>query len=339
MKFEEIITSLKQKKYKPIYFLEGEEPYFIDEISNYIEQNALSDAEKSFNQSVLYGKDSNWKQVLDTVMRFPMMSAFQVVILKEAADLKDIENLSAYFEKPLPSTIFVVCHKNKKLDKRKTFGKNIGKNPNVVHFESEPIKEWDIEKWIQHFVQEKGFKMKAETQTMLKEYLGADLAKIANELSKLFLNIPKEKEITSDDVEKYIGISKDYNVYEFQKSLGKKNTLLAYQFVKYSEANDKANPLVLVIASLYNYFSKILILQNSQGLNEKEMAAAIGIYTQFPKKILDDYALPLKNYSGKKIEKVFSILHEFDLKSKGINYSGGNHAALLNEMTAKILSL
>ncbi|MEN9523086.1 MAG: polymerase subunit delta [Bacteroidota bacterium] len=337
LKFDEIISSVKQKKLSPIYFLEGEEDYYIDEISNFIETNVLSEADRSFNQTILYGKDSNWKQVLDTVKRFPMMSAYQVVILKEAADLKQFELLEPYFQKPLPSTIFVVCYKHKDFDKRKSIGKLLGKADYIAHFKSEPIREWDVENWIKDFVNQKGYKINTKTATLLKEYLGTDLSKISNEISKLFINISKEKEIGNEDVEKYIGISKDYNIFEYQKALGSKNSYKAWQFVQYSIANEKANPLVLIIASLFGFYSKLFIYQHCNGMKEQDIAQAIGIYSKFPTKILQEYALASKSYPTKSIEKVFAVLHEYDLKSKGVNYTGGNDGALLQELTAKIL--
>ncbi len=338
-KFEEILSDLKQKKFKPVYFLEGEEAFYIDAISDFIENNSLSDAEKSFNQSVLYGKDSNWKQVLDTAMRFPMMSNFQVVILKEAADLKDFDNLNQYFEKPLPSTIFVVCYKHKELDKRKTLGKLISKSENIIHLKAEAIKEWDVENWMKNYVHQQGYKIRTETTTLLKEYLGTDLSKIANELSKLFLNCDKHQEIGNDSVEKFIGISKDYNVYELQKSLGTKNFQQAFKFVQYSIANDKANPMVMVVASLYGYFSKILIYQNCQGMSEGDTAKAIGIFSQYPTKILADYKIASHNYSSAKIKRVFGILHEYDLKSKGVNTSDSDKGGLMKEMIGKLMNM
>ncbi|MEY4876886.1 MAG: polymerase subunit delta [Bacteroidota bacterium] len=337
LKFDEIVSSIKQKKLKPIYFLEGEEAYYIDEISNLIETTALTEADRSFNQSILYGKDSTWKQVLDSVKRFPMMSAYQVVILKEAADLKQFELLEPYFQKPLPSTIFVVCHKHKDFDKRKTIGKLVSKADYIAHYKSEPIREWDVENWIKDYVSQKGHKINTKTATLLKEYLGTDLSKIANEISKLFINISKEKEIGNEDVEKYIGISKDYNIFEYQKALATKDSYKAWQFVQYTMANEKANPLVMTIGSLFGFYSKLFIYQHCSGMKENDIAAAIGIYTKYPAKILQEYALASKTYSVKSIEKVFAILHEYDLKSKGVNNTGGNDGALLQELTAKIL--
>ncbi len=337
-KFDDIIAQLKKKSYQPIYFLEGEEAYYIDVISDFIEQNVLSAADKSFNQSILYGKDVQVKMLSDTLMRYPMMSQFQTIILKEAADFKALDELTPYFEKPLPSTIFVVCYKHKDVDKRKVLGKLLSKSPHIVHFKSELIREWDIENWIKTYVNEQGYKIRTDTAATLKEYLGTDLSKIANELSKLFLNIPKDKELNNEDVEKYIGISKDYNVFEFQKSLGAKNSLQAYRFVQYSIANDKANPLVMVIASLYGFFSKLFIYQNCVGMSEKDTAAAIGIYAQYPTKILLEYKMAAQKYPPQKMKHVFAILHDFDLKSKGVNSAGGDNGALLQEMTARILN-
>ncbi|MFM2224147.1 MAG: polymerase subunit delta [Bacteroidota bacterium] len=337
LKFDEIISSVKQKKLKPIYFLEGEEAYYIDEISNLIETTALTEADRSFNQSILYGKDSTWKQVLDSVKRFPMMSAYQVVILKEAADLKQFELLEPYFQKPLPSTVFVVCYKHKDYDKRKAIGKLVSKADYIAHFKSEPIREWDVENWIKDYVSQKGHKINTKTATLLKEYLGTDLSKIANEISKLFINISKEKEIGNEDVEKYIGISKDYNIFEYQKALATKDSYKAWQFVQYTMANEKANPLVLTIGSLFSFYSKLFIYQHCGGMKENDIATAIGIYSKYPNKILQEYALASKTYSVKSIEKVFAILHEYDFKSKGVNNTGGNDGALLQELTAKIL--
>lgn len=336
-KLDEIVSSIHQKKIKPIIFLEGEEPYFIDEIADLIENKALNEADKSFNQTILYGKDSNWKQILDTVSRFPMMSTHQVVILKEAADLKNFELLEPYFQKPLTSTIFVVCYKNKSLDKRKTLSKLLTKSEQVAYFVSEQIKDWDVENWIKAYVNQKGYKINTKTATLLKEYLGNDLSKIANEVSKLFINVNKDKEIGNEDVEKYIGISKDYNVYEFQKALGNKDAFKAWQFVQYCIANDKANPMVLIIGSVYSHFFKLFMYELHAGEKETDIATSMGIFSRFPTKILAEYAPMAKNFPLNKIEYVFKIIHEYDLKIKGVNNSGGNDAALLKELTAKIL--
>ncbi|MEY2828844.1 MAG: polymerase subunit delta [Bacteroidota bacterium] len=336
-KLDEIVNSIHHKKIKPIVFLEGDEPYFIDEITDLIEKNALNEADKSFNQTILYGKDSTWKQVLDTVSRFPMMSTHQVVILKEAGDLKNFDLLEPYLQKPLTSTIFVICYKNKTLDKRKALTKFLVKSDQVAYFVSEPIKDWDIENWIKAYVSGKGYKINTKTATLLKEYLGNDLSKIANEVSKLFININKDKEIGNEDVEKYIGISKDYNVYEYQKALGNKDAFKAWQFVQYCVANEKANPMVLVIGSVYGHFFKLFMYQLHAGEKETDIAMAMGIFSKFPTKILQEYAPMAKNFPLNKIEFVFKIIHEYDLKAKGVNNSRGNDAALLKEFTAKIL--
>ncbi len=336
MKVEELLSQLKAKKFQPIYFLEGEEPYYIDLISDYIEKNVLNDAEKGFNQTVLYGKDVKWQELMAVVKRFPMMSPLQVVILKEAQQMKDLEKLESYFEKPLPSTLFVVCYKGKKLDKRTKFSKTVSKSGNI--FTSERVPEWEIENWIKSYVAENGYKVNTSTSSMLKEYLGNDLQVIVNELQKLMLNLPAGSSINEVDVEKYIGISREFNVFELQKALSARDSIKANKFLNYCQQNPKANSMPLVVGSLYGYYSKLFTLNVTQSLNDKDIANVLGLDTRRHFKIIEEYRMALKFYNQRRTEKCLAVLLEYDLRSKGINSSTVPDEDLMVEMVYKLLN-
>src|SRR6201986_1184518 len=265
MSADDIIKDIKNRKFKPLYLLHGDEPYYIDLVGNYVEHKVLSDAEKGFNQTVLYGKDTDIMTVLNAAKRYPMMADYQVVLVKEAQDMKwgkddddkkTINPLLAYLESPLPSTILVFCYKYGKFDKRKKSYKAIDKNGIV--FESTTLYDNKVPGWIEDFVQEKGYKISPQAAALLGEYLGNDLSKIANELEKLMLNVSKGQEITPKEIQDNIGISKEYNVFELQTALGKKDVVKVNRIINYFEANPKSNPIVLMLGNLNNYFSKVL---------------------------------------------------------------------------------
>lgn len=337
MTYDEVIKDFTDRKYKPIYFFEGEESYFIDVLVEKAEQTILSEAEKEFNQIVLYGRDSSWQQVLENVKSFPFMGAYKVVILKEAQLFKDFEKLESYFEQPSMQTIFIVAHKYKTLDGRSKLAKQITKNKNIGYFKSEQIKEWDVENWIKNHVSQIGYKINNSSAAILKEYLGNNISNIANELSKITLNIPSGNNITEVEIEKYVGISREYNVFEFQKSIGKKDFYKALQFIHYCKANPKANPTVAVIASLYGYFTKIYNLNCNPTATDREIPALVGLYGKFVPNVILEYKEAAAHYPIQKTEKIFSLLQEYDLKSKGVPYLSLSDDELLKELTLKIL--
>ncbi|MEM6316692.1 MAG: DNA polymerase III subunit delta [Bacteroidota bacterium] len=332
--FSSILNDLKKKQYQPVYFLHGNEAYFIDAISDYIEKNVLSDGEKSFNQTILYGKEVDFKQVVDTARRYPMMAPYQVVILKEAQEMRTLKELAAYVEKPAATTILVICHKHKRFDGRSKFGKLLKKQ--AVFFEAKKLYDNQLPDWIYNYLQEKGLTIKPAAMALVAEYLGTDLSKVVNELDKLAINLPKGTNITAQHIQNNIGISKDYNVFELQKALGQKQVTKVNRIVKYFGANPRKNPMVMLVGSLYNYFSKIYMLHSLKNLGDQDIQKALKLSSSF---FLREYRNSARNYPRPKTEKVLSILKEYDLKSKGVDNNTMNNpdSELMKEMVWRIL--
>lgn len=329
----DIIKDIKARKLKPIYLLHGEESYYIDLISDFLEENVLNDMEKGFNQTVLYGKDTEVMTVLNAARRYPMMSDYQLILVKEAQDLKidkAAEQFQAYCEQPLNSTILVLCHKYGKFDKRKKVYKVIEKNGLV--FESASIYENKVPAWIEEFVKSRGHHINHKASALLAEYLGNDLSKVANELEKLMLNVPKEQEIGTKAIQDNIGISKEYNVFELQNALARRDVLKANQIINYFEANPKANPMVLIMGNLAGYFTKIL---KYHYVKDKSLAAKeLGVNPYF----LKDYELAARNYNLGKTFEIISLLREYDLKSKGVDATGNTESGdLMKELVFKMM--
>ena len=331
MKFNEIITDLKNKIYYPVYFLTGEEPFYIDEISSYIEKNVLSEDEKEFNQTVIYGRETDVPTIVSYAKRFPMMSNYQVVIVKEAQQINKIEELAPYIENPLKSTLLVICYKYRKFDKRTTFASKIKKNS--VLFESAKLYDNKIPDWINDNLKQKGYSITPKASFLLSEYLGTDLSKISNEISKLIINLPENTQITDVHIEENIGISKDFNVFELQKTLGKKNVYKSNQIINYFAANPKENPIVKIIWILYIFFSKLLIYHQLKDRSRNNIASALSISPDF----VYDYENAAKNYSFEKLSKIISYLREYDVKSKGVGNISAKDGELMKELVFKIL--
>lgn len=331
MTFDKIMQDLKAKKYKPIYFLMGDEPYFIDIISNYIIKNVLTEQEKAFNQLVLYGKDVDVATIDNTARRFPMMADYQVIIVKEAQDVKKIEDLVYYAQKPQKSTILVLNYKYKTLDKRKKVYKEIEKNGIILN--SGKLYENKIPAWIDKYVKEKGFKIEPVASALLTEFLGTNLSKIANELDKLIIILPKNTKITTTHIQDNIGISKDYNNFELQKALIKKDPLKANKIINYFGQNPKDNPIILTITSLYGLFSKILTVHYIKNKNPQNIASVLKVNPYFVK----DYIEAAKAFPIRKTVEIISHLREYDLKSKGLGNVSTNQTGLLQELVFKIL--
>jgi DNA polymerase-3 subunit delta len=335
----EIIKDLKNHKYKPVYLLHGDEPYFIDQVSNYVEHHLLPEAEKGFNQTVLYGKDTDIMTVLGASKRYPMMADYQVVLVKEAQEMKwgtdsddkkSINPLQAYLENPLPSTILVFCYKYGKFDKRKKTYKAIEKSGLI--FESGSLYDSKIPTWVESYLTERNYKINQQASLMLAEYLGNDLSKIANELDKLMLNVSAGQEITLKHIHDNIGISKEYNVFELQAALGKKDAFKVNQIINYFEANPKANPIVLVLGNLNNFFSKVLVYHYVKDKSPQNLAREIGVSPYFIK----DYEQAARSYPLGKTVQIISYLREYDVKSKGVE-SNTDHGGLMKELMFKIL--
>jgi len=335
----EIIKDIKARNFKPVYLLHGEESYYIDEVTDYIEEKLLNEAEKGFNQTVLYGKDTDMATILNAAKRFPMMSEYQVVIVKEAQDLKwgkedagskEAEFVLNYFEKPLASTILVLAYKYANFDKRKKIYKAISKSGLV--FQSDVVRDYKIVAWIEDFIKSKGYKIDQQASALMAEYLGTDLSKIANEIEKLMLNVPKETVINTDLVQKNIGISKEYNVFELQKALAIRDVLKCNKIINYFASNPKANPTVMVLANLGGYFTKLLKYHYVP--NKADAASALGV----PPFFIKDYEMAARNYNTGKVFYVISLLREYDLKTKGLDSSGNvNDGELLKELVFKIV--
>ena len=332
MTYEAIKRDLRNKIYHPVYFLYGEESYFVDDIVQIIEKEVLNEGEKAFNQSILYGKEVNVSQVVETARRLPMMSNYQVVILKEAQYLRQIEKLEIYLKQPVKTTILVIAFKHKKPDKRKKFFKDLIKQSVVL--ESNKLYENQVPAWISHFLQGHSVQISDKASQLLTDYLGNDLSKIVNELRKIIINKEPQSEITAEDVETYSGISKDYNVFELQSALGARDVEKTYKIVKYINANPRSNPLVLLLGSLYTFFSKIYLLHFSQSLPDRELAALMSVNPRF----MWQYKDAARHYSADKLEQIMNWLHEYDMKSKGVNNANASDGQLLKELVFNILS-
>lgn len=332
--YDQIITELKAKKYRPVYFLMGEEAYYIDRISEYIEQHALTEEEKSFNQIVLYGRDTDADTIINTARRYPMMAVHQVVVVKEAQFLKDIDRLFIYAEHPLKSTILVINYKNKVLDKRLKLAKHLHSMGGL--FESKKLYDNQVPEWIMTYLSQKGYQTVPAATLMLTEFLGADLNKIANELEKLIITLPAgSKKITPEHIEKNIGISKDYNVFEFQNAIADRNNLKAQRIVQHFAKNPGDNSLIMIIGTLGSFFNKLLQYHYSRDKSQQSIASLIKVSPYFVRQ----YESAAKRYDRRQVVGIIGLLREFDAKSKGVeNVSTGNDE-LLRELTYRILHL
>jgi DNA polymerase-3 subunit delta len=332
--YEEIISDLKKRIFKPVYFLAGEEPYYIDLITEHIQEKVLAEDEKAFNQIILYGEDTNIAAIIDTARRFPMMSSHQVLIIKEAQALKKLEELIMYLEKPLLSTILVFSYKYKTIDKRTKLHKIL--ESHGVYFESPRIRDYLIPAWIERYLMNKGIKADPSASAMLTEYLGTDLHKIVNELDKLIITLPPgEPQITTTLIEKNIGISKDYNIFELQKAIGERNILKANMIIHYFADNPKDNPITFSIASLFGFFSKLLTFHYLTDKSKNNVASVLKINPYFVK----EYENSASKYNVAKTVQIISLLRTYDMKSKGYGDPGTEPGDLLKELVFRILHL
>lgn len=331
MNFDQIISSLEKKQYKPVYFLTGEQAYYIDEISNYIENNVLDESEKDFNQTIVYGRDTNEHTIISSAKRFPMMSQYQVIIVKEAQDLKQIEELESYIKAPLDSTILVLCYKYKKIDKRKGFYKAVSKYGEF--FESEAVREYQVPAWIAGYLKKKQYTIGPRECALLSDHLGNNLSKIVNELEKLSINVPVGSTITAHHIEENIGISKDYNIFELQDALGQKKIEKATRIINHFASNTREYPVPMVTAILFTYFMKVGVYHEIVDKSKNNVASTLGINPFFVK----DFEKAAKYYSRRSVARVVSLLREYDLKSKGVNNNSTSQGELLRELNYKIL--
>jgi DNA polymerase-3 subunit delta len=349
----QILLDLKRKIFKPVYFLSGEEAHYIDVISDYIENNILEEADREFNQNIVYGKDADLIGILGLAKQFPMMSEHNVVIVKEAQNLKELNKSAGsdeegsstsknnanspvqqflnYITNPQPSTILVFCFKYKTIDKRSAIAKSLQKN--AVFLETKKLYDNQVPEWINEYVKEKNYTIGPKATFLMAEFLGNDLGKISNEIDKLLINLPAGKEITPELIQDNIGISKEYNVFELQDALAKRDILKANRIINHFAANEKDNPAPLVLISLYGYFSKILKYHFLPDKSKFAAAGALGVNPFF----VDGYAKAAQNYNSLKLKQVFSYLKECDLKSKGVDNSNVTYGELLKELVFKIL--
>ncbi|MGB5363474.1 MAG: DNA polymerase III subunit delta [Aureibaculum sp.] len=331
-RINQLVADIKNGHIKPIYFLMGDEPYYIDKIADYIEANVLTQEEKGFNQVVLYGRDVNIDDIISNAKRYPMMSERQVVIVKEAQDLsRNIEDLVSYVENPQPSTILVICYKYKTLDKRKKLGKIVAKTG--LLFESKKLYDNQIGEWIRRVLAGKDYKIEPKATVMLGEYLGTDLSKISNELDKLMIILPKGATITASHIEENIGISKDFNNFELRKAVGEKQIVKANQIIQYFGSNPKNNPLVVTISLLNSFFTQLLIFHGLADKSKMNVSKALRINPFF----VSDYQSAARNYPMRKVSNIISLLREADIKSKGVGAQNLPPEDILKELLFKIM--
>ena len=334
---DSILKDLKSSKYSPVYFLQGEEPYYIDLIADLIEKNCLNESEKSFNQTILYGKDVNTNTILLNAKKFPMMSERQVVIVKEAQEVSDLgkeagdSQLNAYIQNPLPSTVLVLCYKYKTLDARKTLAKNLDKFAVLVN--SKKIYDNQVPDWVTAYISQKGFKVNNKASVLLAEFVGNNLSRLANEIDKLLINLKEGQEVNEDLIEKYVGISKEFNVFELQQALIKRDVYKANQIVKYFEANPKDNPIIPILSVLFNFFSKLLQVHAAENRTEGNLAKMLSVNPYFVK----DYISGARTYPFPKVVNIIHYLRQADLYSKGVDATNMKEGQILKELVFKIL--
>ncbi|MFL9831814.1 DNA polymerase III subunit delta [Flavobacterium sp. ARAG 55.4] len=328
-----IVNDIKAGNIKPIYFLMGEEPYYIDKLSDYIEENVLSEDEKGFNQTVMYGRDVSVDDIVSTAKRYPMMAERQVVIVKEAQDLtKTIDRLESYAENPMLSTVLVFCYKYKTLDKRKKVTKMLAKSG--VVYESKKLYENQVGDWIKRVLSGKKYAIEPKAAAMLVEFLGTDLSKINNELEKLQIILPKGSTITAKDIEENIGFSKDFNVFELRKAIGERNQLKAYTIAENFANNPKDNPMVVTTSLVFGFFVQLLKYHGLKDKNPKNVASVLGVNPFF----LKEYDLAIRNYPMRKVSQIVASLREIDVKSKGVGANALSNGDLLKEMLYHIFN-
>lgn len=332
MSAEKIIAGWKKNIFKPFYWLEGEEEFYIDLVVDHAEYNILSEADASFNLTVFYGKDANWTEVVNACSRYPMFAERQVVILKEAQQMKEIDRLENYITNPLASTVLVVSYKGKTIDGRSKLAKLLKLHGEVLT--AKKLYDNQLPAWTAEYIQSKGYSITPRAVNLLVDHIGNDLSRIANELEKVSMNLGDTKNITEDDIEKYVGISKEYNVFELQQALSNKDLAKAITIIQYFEGNPKAAPIQMVLPALYNHFSKVLSVFQMPDKTEKALRPMFYNNPYAARQALET----VLNYSYSGVEQTLMLLHEYNLKSVGINSMGVSDASLMKELAVKIIS-
>jgi DNA polymerase III subunit delta len=330
MTIEGIFSDWRKKKFKPVYWLGGEEEYYIDKLVKFAETKILTDSEASFNLTVFYGRDASWGDIINACRRYPMFSEKQVVIIKEAQNLKEIDKLEPYISHPLYSTILVIAYKNKKLDARTRFAKLIKEKSEFIS--TKKMYDNALPEWVNKQVSSFGYSITGKANALLVDHIGNDLGRIENEIEKILVNLTDRKTITEDDIENFIGISKDYNIFELQSAIAEKNFQKAIQIIKYFGENDNAPSIHLILPSLFAFFSKAYMASSIQR-SEAEIAQQIGVSPYFVK----NYVQAFRLYGLSGIRIILLLLGQYNLKSVGINTPRISDEALLKEMIFKIM--
>ena len=330
MNYKQIQTAIIDKDLAPVYFLMGEEPYYIDKLIKLFSENILNNEEKELNQIIVYGKETTTEQIISQAKQFPFGSERRVIIIKEAQDLKNIESLDSYIEKPQPNTILIIAYKGKSIDKRKKFGKTLAKK--CIVFESKKLYENKVPVWISEYVNKRGYKISNEATLVLAEHLGSNLTKIENELEKLTLVIEKNQEITTELIERHIGISKEYNIFELQNALGKKDILQANKIINHFSANSKTYNIIVIINSLFSFFQKVMLYHFAKNKDRQSLSNLLKINPFF----ITQYQIAAQHYSKKQLFYIFTYLKEYDLRSKGLNNKSTSTQELLKELMFRI---
>jgi len=335
--FAQVIKDIHHRKFAPVYFLQGDEPFFIDNILANLESKVLEESQKSFNQYVLYGKETSFEQVISTARKFPMMGELQVIIVKEAQEMRgwqkesDQQLLLQYLDNPTPSTVLAFGYKYKTLDKRTKLGKSIGKLTEEVL--SKKLYDNKIPSWIQGYVKAVSATMTDGACMLLSESIGNNLQRLANEVDKLLLNVGEGKNIDEALVHKYVGISKEYNTFELQKAIGTRNLEKAMRIVRHFAENPKNNPLILTLFSLYAYFSKLVLVHGAQSNDQNQLGRLLGVNPYF----VGEYITAARNYNMQLVLKNLEYLHVADLQSKGIGFTNMKEKEVLTELIYKLM--
>lgn len=334
---ESVLREIKAKNYSPVYFLEGEEAYYIDLITDYIETHVLTESEKGFNQTIAYGADVTMSDVLTSARRYPMMAERQVVIVKEAQQISDINQgqgqklLIDYLKNPAATTLLVFCHKNKTLDKRKALGKEVGKYAVVVT--AKKLYDNQLPGWIENYIAGRGFSITPKAVQMLADSIGNNLERLSNEIDKVLINFKDKITLDENTINKYIGISKDYNVFELQKALIDKDPVRANKIVNFFDANSRQNPVIPIIAVLYSFYSKLLIAHHTKDKSDRALASALKVNPYFVK----DYSAALRRYDLNQVVRNISFIKDADLRSKGVQNVSVSDGQLLKELVFKLI--
>lgn len=331
MEAKEIISQFKSKETQPVYFLHGEEPYYIDQISEAAMEYVLEESERDFNQTIVYGKDVDLNALQEQVKQFPMMAEKQLVILKEAQDVRDWSPLEAYFESPVPTTVFVICHKYKKADARKKYFKSIQKNGAV--FESKKVYENQVDGWIKNYLKSKGFTITPKASILLIDFLGSSLGKIAKELDKLSIILEKGTEISEVHIEENIGISKDYNPFELSSAIAHRDILKSHKIINYFDQNPKATHITVLIPTIFSFFERLMKAHFAGTNDPKQLQMKLGMNYYAAQEVIKAKTI----YKPKKIANNIALLQEYDLKSKGVNRGPGSDADLMRELIYQLM--